>query len=50
MPAGKTTFHVRNDGAGSISEFEVLDGKGAIVGEKESLTPGLDGRFDVTIE
>jgi uncharacterized cupredoxin-like copper-binding protein len=50
LPAGPTKFHVKNAGASSISEFEVLDGKGAIVGEKESLTPGLDGTFTVDLQ
>jgi uncharacterized cupredoxin-like copper-binding protein len=50
LPSGPTKFHVKNDGASSISEFEVLDSKGAIVGEKESLTPGLDGTFSVDLQ
>ncbi len=41
--SGSTTFHVKNNGADSITEFEVLDSGGKIIGEKESLTPGLEG-------
>ena len=49
LPAGPTTFHVKNDGASAITEIELLDSKGAIVGEKENLTPGLDGSFNVNL-
>src|SRR4029077_20011159 len=44
-----TTFHVKNAGANNITEFEVLDG-GKIIGEKESLTPGLEGSFDIDLQ
>ncbi len=49
LPAGRTTFHVKNDGASSITEIELLDSKGAIIAEKENLTPGLDGTFTVNL-
>jgi uncharacterized cupredoxin-like copper-binding protein len=49
LPAGRTTFHVKNSGASSITEIELLDSNGAIVGEKENLTPGLDGTFTVNL-
>jgi len=48
-PPGSTTFHVKNDGADSITEFEVLDSGGKIVGEKENLTPGLSGEFTIDL-
>jgi hypothetical protein len=47
---GKTTFHVKNDGADRISEFEVLTEAGKILGEKESLAPGLDGSFTLNLQ
>jgi plastocyanin len=47
---GKTTFHVTNDGADRISEFEVLTEAGKIIGEKESLAPGLDGSFTLDLD
>jgi uncharacterized cupredoxin-like copper-binding protein len=50
IPSGKTSFHVKNDGADSISEFEVLDSGGKILGEKESLSPGLDGTFTIDLK
>ena len=49
VPPGRTTFHVKNDGASSTTEIELLDPKGTIVGEKENLTPGLDGTFTVDL-
>jgi iron uptake system component EfeO len=47
--AGKTTFDVRNDGADTVSEFEVLEGH-KVLGEKENLAPGLSGSFSLTLE
>ena len=49
IPSGSTTFHVKNNGADSISEFEVLDSSGKIIGEKESLTSGLEGSFTIDL-
>ena len=50
VPSGSTTFHVTNKGADSISEFEVLDTGGKILGEKESLTSGLSGSFTLDLK
>lgn len=47
---GSTTFHVTNTGANNITEFEVLDSASRIVGEKENLTPGLEGSFTVDLK
>jgi len=47
VASGTTTFHVKNDGADHISEFEVLDGT-KILGEKEGLVPGLTA--DVAVD
>jgi len=49
LPAGATTFDVKNDGADAVSEMELQQG-GRIVGEVENLTPGLSGSFTVTLE
>jgi iron uptake system component EfeO len=49
LPAGPTTFHVTNAGADAVTEFEVKQGD-RIVGEKENLTPGLDGSFSLALE
>ena len=47
---GSTNFHVKNAGANNITEFEVLDSAQKIVGEKENLTPGLDGSFTIDLK
>ncbi len=48
VAAGPTTFAIENTGADGVTEFEILDG-GKILGEKENLTPGLSGRFTLTL-
>ena len=49
LPAGPTTFEVRNEDAADVSEFEILDG-GRVLGEVENLTPGLSGTFSLTLK
>jgi iron uptake system component EfeO len=49
LAAGPVTLEVENDGAEAVSELEVLDGD-RILGEVENLTPGLSGRFSLTLE
>jgi hypothetical protein len=46
---GKTTFNVENKDANDITEIELLLGD-KVVGEKENLTPGLTGSFDVDLQ
>ena len=46
--AGPTTFHVTNDGAAGVTEFEVLSGS-KILGEVENVTPGIDRSFSLTL-
>lgn len=48
VPAGATTFDVRNDGADAINEFEILDGK-RVIGEVELVAPGLEKSFSLTL-
>jgi FTR1 family protein len=48
VPAGPTTFEVRNDGADAINEFEILDGD-RILGEAELIAPGLSKSFTLTL-
>jgi iron uptake system component EfeO len=48
-PAGPINFEVENDGTGSVTEMEVLDGE-TILGERENITEGLDGSFSLTLE
>ena len=47
---GSTKFHVKNDGADNITEFEVLDSANNIVAEKENLTPGLEATFTADLK
>ncbi len=49
LPAGPTTFHVSNDGASHVTEYELLDGT-RILGEVENLADGFDGSFTLTLE
>jgi iron uptake system component EfeO len=48
-PAGPVVFEVENTGTAKVTEFEVLDGE-EIVGEKENLTEGLSGEFDLDLD
>jgi iron uptake system component EfeO len=48
LPAGPTTFEVKNDGADAVTEMELMQ-DGRIIGEVENLTPGLSGTFSVTL-
>jgi len=48
-PAGPIVFEVENTGTSKVTEFEILDGD-EIVGEKEDLTEGLTGEFDLDLD
>ena len=48
--AGPTTFHVTNEDADAVTEFEILDKDGKIQGEIENVTPGLDRSFSMTLK
>ncbi|HKN96862.1 MAG TPA: iron uptake system protein EfeO [Pseudonocardiaceae bacterium] len=48
-PAGVVNFNVGNDGAGSVSEAELLSG-GRMLGEQENLSPGLSGGFSLHLD
>ncbi|MBB2901658.1 iron uptake system component EfeO [Kineococcus radiotolerans] len=50
VPAGSTTFEVVNDGAGAVTEAELVNAGGRIVGERENLTPGLSASFSLDLE
>jgi iron uptake system component EfeO len=47
--AGPVSFAVSNQGAGRVTEAEVMQ-DGRILGEKENLTPGLSGQFSLRLE
>jgi iron uptake system component EfeO len=48
--SGPATFIVKNTGAKDVSEFEVLDPDGIVVGETEFLTVGTTGTFVVALD
>ena len=47
--AGSTEFEVKNDGAESVTEFEVLDGD-KVLGEAENVASGLTSDFTLDLE
>lgn len=50
VPAGVVAFDVTNDGASAVTEAELRTQDGQrILGEKENLTPGLSGSFEVRL-
>jgi iron uptake system component EfeO len=49
VPAGPVTFKVSNAGSAKVTEFELLNEQGIIVGEKENVVPGIDGSFSLSI-
>nr|WP_246315962.1 iron uptake system protein EfeO [Kineococcus aurantiacus] len=50
VPAGAATFDVVNEGATAVTEAELVNSGGRIVGERENLTPGLTGTFSLQLE
>jgi len=48
VPAGPTTFTIKNEGGSAVSEAELMSGS-KILGEKEGLTPGLSGSFSLNL-
>jgi iron uptake system component EfeO len=49
-PAGPTTFLVKNDGSSSVTELELKNAGGKIVGEREDIAAGLSGSFSVDLK
>ncbi|MDT7557719.1 MAG: iron uptake system component EfeO [Pseudonocardiales bacterium] len=49
VPAGPVKFSVTNSGSAKVTEAE-LQKDGKILGEKESLTPGLNGDFTLRLD
>ena len=49
VPAGPVKFEVTNSGSAKVTEAEVQS-SGRIVGEKESITPGLSGNFSLRLD
>jgi iron uptake system component EfeO len=50
IAAGAATFEVTNDGATAVTEAELVNSGGRIVGERENLTPGLSASFSLNLE
>ena len=49
IASGPTTFDVTNDGAGAVTEFEVMKGS-RILGEVENVAQGLSRSFSLTLQ
>jgi iron uptake system component EfeO len=49
VPSGLTTFHVANHGARGLSEFELKDLNGIVLGEREFLLPGRQASFTLDL-
>src|SRR5436190_2140441 len=49
VTSGPTTFKVKNDGAGAVTEFEILKGS-SILGEAENVAAGLSRSFSLTLQ
>jgi iron uptake system component EfeO len=44
------TFNVSNSGTGTVSEFEVKDAEGIILGERENIVGGISGSFTLDLQ
>jgi iron uptake system component EfeO len=47
--SGAVTFNVVNEGADAVTEMELKDAKGIIIGEKENIAAGLKGSFTLKV-
>ncbi|NIZ91026.1 EfeM/EfeO family lipoprotein [Kineosporiaceae bacterium B12] len=50
VAAGSATFMVTNDGASAVTEAELVNAGGRILGERENLTPGLEADFSLDVQ
>jgi iron uptake system component EfeO len=50
IPAGPVTFKVSNSGSSKVTEFELKNDKGIILGERENVVEGIDGSFSLTVD
>ncbi len=48
--AGSVTFDVTNGGTGKVSELELKNAKGIILGERENIVSGISGSFTLNLE
>jgi FTR1 family protein len=49
VAAGPVTFDVTNGGTSKVSEMELKDGSGVILGESENVVEGLKGKFSLNL-
>ena len=47
---GSITFQVTNGGTGKVSELELKDQKGIILGERENIVAGISGSFTLNLQ
>jgi iron uptake system component EfeO len=50
IPAGPVTFNVKNAGTAKVTEFELKNKDGIIIGERENVVEGIDGSFSLTVD
>jgi iron uptake system component EfeO len=50
VPAGPVTFNVKNAGTAKVTEFELKNKDGIIIGERENVVEGIDGSFSLTVD
>jgi iron uptake system component EfeO len=48
--AGPVTFEVTNGGTSKVTEMELKDGSGVILGESENVVEGIHGKFSLNLE
>jgi FTR1 family protein len=49
VASGPVTFEVTNGGTSKVSEMELKDGSGVILGESENVVEGLKGKFSLNL-
>ncbi len=50
IPAGAVTFNVSNSGSGKVTELELLNQDGVILGERENVVEGIPGSFSLKLQ
>ncbi len=49
VASGPVTFNVTNGGTSKVSEMELKDGSGVILGESENVVEGIKGKFSLNL-
>jgi iron uptake system component EfeO len=50
VPSGAVTFEVSNSGSSAVTELELLDDSGTILGERENVVEGVPASFTLNLE